>query len=399
MPDRVTLALVSLPELIACLLGLLAWLLSLSLEPRREPERQLLSAFRRVTLVVAALAGLSFLAHNRDPSSLTLARLTLAWTTALLPVAVGFARAATGRARAGRELALWALVPLAAIAFAFDPGLIVAGSRTSRFAHEIAVGGPLLLPYLALVLAGVGLGARRLIRTAADETAGLARWLGLSVIALILALAVDGLSAAGLWDLPPAGWLGALAIIIAFSRATDRHYRDTYTWAMQVEAQREDLEQQLIRDDLTGLHTRAYGQGVLERALGGRGACVVFIDLDDFKSWNDRFGHSTGDRVLREVAKVVQASARAEDTVARYAGDEFFVVLPTARLEAGLRVAEKIRIGLGEIRIREGNAVTASLGVARGGLAESAESLLDRADRAAYRAKREGKNRVASTIA
>jgi diguanylate cyclase (GGDEF)-like protein len=119
--------------------------------------------------------------------------------------------------------------------------------------------------------------------------------------------------------------------------------------------------------------------------------------LDDFKSWNDTFGHATGDRVLRETAQVIRKSIRIGDIAARYAGDEFFIALPNSRTDAGRRVAETIRKRLAEAMPgSEAKRITASFGVALGDQHETAAIVLDRADRAVYQAKSSGKDRVAS---
>ena len=162
---------------------------------------------------------------------------------------------------------------------------------------------------------------------------------------------------------------------------------------------RVQLEDQLAHDathdTLTGLPNLALVQDRLEHALvraertGGRVA-VVFGDLDGFKGVNDRHGHLVGDRLLIGVAKRLRGAARAMDTVGRYAGDEFVVVCEELDDEAGARLAaERLHREVAQPLVVDGLQieVAMSLGVALAQPGESAESLLDRADRAMYRSK------------
>lgn len=159
-------------------------------------------------------------------------------------------------------------------------------------------------------------------------------------------------------------------------------------------------------DGLTGLFVRRYFDArvdeEIERARRfNHPFAVVMMDIDDFKRLNDSHGHLVGDRVLREVAAVVKSEMRGVDTAARYGGEELVIILPRTELVAALALAERIRSTLAERRIAVGPdgpvlAVTASFGIAaypESGLGV-AEDLVRRADRALYRAKRTGKNRV-----
>jgi len=154
-------------------------------------------------------------------------------------------------------------------------------------------------------------------------------------------------------------------------------------------------------DSLTGLFNRRRFDEELIRALAGakrygeRGA-VLMLDLDGFKDVNDRLGHAAGDRVLVEVARRLQASVRTGDTVARLGGDEFVVVCENADAEVAAEVAARVTSAL-RIAVPAGTdtlIVTASVGFAvRSGAAPGAnlDELLERADRAMYRAKGGGR--------
>jgi len=126
---------------------------------------------------------------------------------------------------------------------------------------------------------------------------------------------------------------------------------------------------------------------------------VVMMDIDDFKMLNDTYGHVVGDQVLREVGRVVRSQMRGVDTAARYGGEEFAMVLPRTDMVSAYNQAERIRALLAELEIdADGTAVevTASFGIAAfpESQAADAEDLVRRADRALYRAKKTGKNRV-----
>ena len=167
---------------------------------------------------------------------------------------------------------------------------------------------------------------------------------------------------------------------------------------------REDANRLATIDPLTGLRTRPYLFGALERELArsqrtGRAFCLLMIDLDDLKVINDRHGHLAGDRALRLVGDVVRAGTRLIDTGARFGGDEFVVLLPETDPTGGWVLAEKIRRGVAEAGLdldgvrSSGRACRwASSAVPQDG--ESLGELLERADEAMYRSKRAGRDRT-----
>jgi len=129
------------------------------------------------------------------------------------------------------------------------------------------------------------------------------------------------------------------------------------------------------------------------------GLGVMMLDLDHFKNFNDTYGHDAGDAVLRETASLLAKSVRAEDIVCRFGGEEFVVILPMADLKASQARAERIRSKLRELTVmHQGQSlgmITVSVGVAE--LPQhgtSPRELLETADAALYRAKREGRDRV-----
>jgi len=131
--------------------------------------------------------------------------------------------------------------------------------------------------------------------------------------------------------------------------------------------------------------------------------CVLFLDIDSFKQVNDRFGHATGNEVLRSIAGLFEYNGeglRSSDLAARYGGDEFCVVLPQTPLDGGRTKAERIRRAIEEFNWRNrapqiDEKVTVSVGVAAFPWhGDASDSLIAAADAAQYRAKRAGKNQV-----
>ena len=159
-------------------------------------------------------------------------------------------------------------------------------------------------------------------------------------------------------------------------------------------------------DSLTGLYNRTFFFTALEREIArgdrsGRAFCLVMLDLDNLKEVNDRFGHVSGDQVLRGVADVVRNGVRKIDVAARYGGDEFVALLPETDPTGGWVLAEKIRLTVAEQGmpgIDPGPTVSVGV-VSYPADGRSADALLVSADRAMYASKRGGKNRVARATA
>jgi diguanylate cyclase (GGDEF)-like protein len=168
------------------------------------------------------------------------------------------------------------------------------------------------------------------------------------------------------------------------------------------------LSSQAHSDGLTGLANRRLLAARLEDELnragaGGTSLSYLMVDIDDFKAFNDTYGHAVGDAVLQSVAAALTCGIRDTDLAARYGGEEFVVLLPGARLDAAARVAEaaRSRIEEADVQAPGGRAVhvTASFGVAEFPTYGTATALAAAADAALYQAKRNGKNRVATAAA
>jgi two-component system, cell cycle response regulator len=188
----------------------------------------------------------------------------------------------------------------------------------------------------------------------------------------------------------------------------------------------ERLREMVNRDPLTGVFNQRHWRNLLARELDrsrrhGRVLSVIVADLDHFKGINDRFGHLAGDLVLKAAARVFADNLRAHDSVGRYGGEEFVVLLPETGLEEAVRAAERLRRAIAGLRFAglDGLQVSISLGVAEaagGGPADfpaaaavpdgaydpsgpAVDALIHAADEALYEAKRAGRDRVVAAEA
>lgn len=167
----------------------------------------------------------------------------------------------------------------------------------------------------------------------------------------------------------------------------------------------EAIRAESLTDPLTGLGNRKYFDRSIEMAVqaalaSGEPLSLLMFDIDHFKSFNDTFGHLTGDQVLRLVAMSLKQTIKGQDITARYGGEEFAVVLPNTAIRQALTVADHIRRAVmakelkkkstGEILGR----VTISVGVSMLKPDDDTDSLIERADACLYAAKRNGRNRV-----
>jgi diguanylate cyclase (GGDEF)-like protein len=181
------------------------------------------------------------------------------------------------------------------------------------------------------------------------------------------------------------------------------NFADLGTVAIEHSALYRQTIELAITDGLTGLYVqRYYKERVKDEVLRAQEyklpLCLMMIDVDNFKSYNDRYGHLVGDQVLKNIARVLKETVRAVDLVARYGGEEFSILLPKTQWEGARNVAERIRRSVEEVKIPVGDqmtGVTVSIGIAD--LIPSAgavEGFIDLADQALYQAKAQGKNCV-----
>jgi two-component system CheB/CheR fusion protein len=199
--------------------------------------------------------------------------------------------------------------------------------------------------------------------------------------------------------------VGSAQIELKAARAGDLislHMRDVTQETKAREDERrqiDDLRELAEKDALTGLANRARFQEALQSALSADGplhVSLVIADVDRFKELNDSLGHPAGDRALKAVADALSGAVRGCDTVARIGGEEFAVIMPGASREQAFAAAERLRTTIETLNFSE-RSLTASFGASTFPIdATGAEELVATADKALYRAKKAGRNRVVS---
>jgi diguanylate cyclase (GGDEF)-like protein len=188
--------------------------------------------------------------------------------------------------------------------------------------------------------------------------------------------------------------ISVLAAPVALALGRERVLREAQAYA-----------QAAVIDPVSGLFNRRYFQARLEEELHRAirqltSVGLLMVDLDGFKSINDRFGHVAGDMVIRDISEILRRSVRIFDVCTRFGGEEFAVMMPGGTAESAGAIAERIRQRVEAYQRSEpdlvGLHVTASIGVAVSPPGVTARDLIERADRALYHAKRAGKNRVST---
>jgi diguanylate cyclase (GGDEF)-like protein len=166
----------------------------------------------------------------------------------------------------------------------------------------------------------------------------------------------------------------------------------------------QDVEQNANIDSLTGLYNRRWLRQMYERestrcAFDESPLCMLMLDVDHFKSYNDTHGHLAGDYALSMVSHTLRKQLRPKDSMARYGGEEFVILLPDLGLTETCDIGERLRQSMERVETfysPQGAlpGVTISIGVAQMKPKDSLESLISRADKALYRAKQDGRNRL-----
>ncbi len=161
----------------------------------------------------------------------------------------------------------------------------------------------------------------------------------------------------------------------------------------------QELEHAALRDALTGLGNRRQFLQLVERAYARnqyfeQDFSLMLVDADHFKAINDQHGHHKGDEVLISLARALESGIRDSDTVFRWGGEEFVILLPLTNLQGALHVAESLREIVQQLSQRSLPQLTVSIGVAQHQADEDSDSLFKRMDEALYRAKTSGRNKV-----
>jgi diguanylate cyclase len=200
--------------------------------------------------------------------------------------------------------------------------------------------------------------------------------------------------------------LSATQAMVERTRALEGQLASSQDEMQELHNTLEVIRAESLTDPLTGLANRKFLQGTLDQSISdaarGQRFSLLVIDIDHFKAFNDNYGHLTGDQVLRLVALALKQNVKGQDLAARFGGEEFAIVLPDTSLAGAVAVAERIRRSVmtkdlvkrstGEHLGR----ITVSIGVATWRRGDSGQTIVDRADRCMYAAKRIGRNLVVS---
>ena len=183
----------------------------------------------------------------------------------------------------------------------------------------------------------------------------------------------------------------------------NRKIRDTLSVLHDVQAQLEHqnkmLKRQSITDALTGIYNRLKLDEDLSYAIKrsertNSEFSIILLDIDNFKMANDRFGHFIGDELLKAFSSLLVSSIRKSDIVGRWGGEEFLIICPNTDLQGCEKLAEQLRKRIAEHEFPEIRVLNASLGVTAHQQDEKADTMIARVDKALYRAKKHGRNRV-----
>ncbi|AIO18537.1 Response regulator PleD [Candidatus Izimaplasma bacterium HR1] len=192
-------------------------------------------------------------------------------------------------------------------------------------------------------------------------------------------------------------------VISVISNSTFRGYtkehEKTFSLMKELETQNDKLKELSIKDQLTGVYNRRYFMEVIDSEIKHYDTYkklfhVMMIDLDDFKKVNDEHGHLFGDEVLRKVAQQINKTTRDYDVISRYGGEEFCVIVSHLNPEDSIVIAERIRLHVENLDLRNNVKITVSIGVTSFCEGDTNKKLISRADEALYQAKSQGKNCV-----
>ena len=210
----------------------------------------------------------------------------------------------------------------------------------------------------------------------------------------------------------PGGIDTAIGELLSMTRAMERQNRELQNKLEastgEIDRLKVDLDvvrREAVTDPLTGIFNRKMFDTRLvitcrEAETQGTHLSLVFIDIDNFKAFNDSYGHQVGDRVLQLLAATLTQMTKGQDMVARYGGEEFAVILPNTGIAGAAALAETLRAKVSEKEVRNRatgqnmGRITISIGVSTFILHEAVADFLARADRALYQAKSTGRNRV-----
>lgn len=201
---------------------------------------------------------------------------------------------------------------------------------------------------------------------------------------------------------------GVLAVARSVREANERLEQQLASSSNEVDSLRrniENIQQEAMLDPLTGVKNRKTFDLEINRLLrsaheSGEPLALIMADVDHFKKFNDKWGHQTGDHVLRLVADVMNANVKGQDVLARYGGEEFAIILPGTSLQNAVMLANRIRMAVESRRLKKRRTdedlglITLSMGASVLRWGDAVETLIERADTCLYAAKNSGRNRV-----
>ena len=213
-------------------------------------------------------------------------------------------------------------------------------------------------------------------------------------------------------------WLGILSGVLVTPLVFSQFERGTaliiclsmaHTWLISawlmfaVSQQSRRLKDLAVTDPLTGAYNRRYFEEQISQSLEGWGRCkrpstLVLLDIDHFQEVNDRLGHGVGDEALKLLVNLISSRIRGVDTLCRYGGEEFAVLLSETSARHGIRLADELRQRVQESELVPEGQLTVSAGVCDISAAADAQDWLRQADEALYRAKIAGRNRVEHVV-
>lgn len=176
-----------------------------------------------------------------------------------------------------------------------------------------------------------------------------------------------------------------------------KHIIITFTEITDLTQEVDNFKDKAFRDELTQIYNRAYFNKELDEKLATTNKepiSLLFFDIDKFKNFNDTYGHQTGDTILKELALLVNKHIRQTDTLARWGGEEFIIILPNSDINIAYKVAQNLRQIIQEHNFADNLNVTCSFGVAQYKDGEKCDELIKKVDTALYKAKENGRNRV-----
>ncbi|WP_246879243.1 GGDEF domain-containing protein [Thalassospira sp. ER-Se-21-Dark] len=201
--------------------------------------------------------------------------------------------------------------------------------------------------------------------------------------------------------------LGATREMEGVNRSLESRLTNSSSEINRLREDMENLKREAMTDGLTGIANRKafdmqLRDGMMHAMEDGQPLCLLLLDIDHFKKFNDTYGHQVGDQVIRLMAESLKRNIKGQDTAARYGGEEFAIILPSTSLGNAVLFGNKLRqyIESHKVVTKSGKTIiskaTASIGVAEFRPGEPAAKLIERADRALYFAKENGRNQVAS---